>query len=125
MVYVDTHVVVWLYAGRLDLLSGTVRAKLNADDDLRISPMVLLELEYLRETRRTTAGAPAVYGALHQQIGLQVCGLGFAEVIEAAAKLDWTRDPFDRIIAGHAAAAGAPLITRDETIRRHYDNALW
>lgn len=125
MVYLDTHVVVWLYAARADLLSEPARSALNGEDDLRVSPMVLLEIDFLRETGRIASGHSTVYGELHQKLGLRVCELGFSDVIEASAALEWTRDPFDRLIVGHAAASGASLITRDETVRRHYEKALW
>jgi PIN domain nuclease of toxin-antitoxin system len=37
----------------------------------------------------------------------------------------WTCDPFDRLIVANAKAAGAPLVTKDEGIRRHYRRAIW
>lgn len=42
-----------------------------------------------------------------------------------ALKESWTRDPFDRLIVANAKAAGAPLITKDERIRKHYRRAIW
>jgi PIN domain nuclease of toxin-antitoxin system len=37
----------------------------------------------------------------------------------------WVRDPFDRLIVAQASANDAPLITKDEKIRRHYKRAIW
>jgi PIN domain nuclease of toxin-antitoxin system len=37
----------------------------------------------------------------------------------------WTRDPFDRLLVGHALARGAPLLTKDRLIRRHFRQAIW
>ncbi|HXH57083.1 hypothetical protein [Iamia sp.] len=42
-----------------------------------------------------------------------------------AQTLDWTRDPFDRIIAAQTLAAGARLLTKDLTIRDHLGLAVW
>lgn len=42
-----------------------------------------------------------------------------------AGGFTWTRDPFDRTITAQAARVGAFLLTRDETIRRHYAAAVW
>ena len=53
MIYLDTHVVVWLYAGLTTRLRPAARDLLNTSD-LAISPMVCLELQYLYETGRTT-----------------------------------------------------------------------
>ncbi len=122
--YLDTHVVVWLYANQVDLLSERVRKRVE-EHDVLVSPMVLLELDFLREIGKTSAGGATVYENLHARIGLRICPLAFSRVIDAASRESWTRDPFDRIIVGHAAAAGRDLATRDEIIRRHYGRAVW
>ena len=124
MIYLDTHVVAWLYAGRVDLFSARAK-KLIDSGDLCISPMVTLELEYLREIGRLTVGGNAVVQGLSAQIGLRVCDLSFAAVVESALDQRWTRDPFDRLIVGHAALAASVLVTKDETIRRRYRDARW
>lgn len=124
LIYLDTHVVAWLYAGQLDLLSPRA-AKLIEIEELRISPMVILELECLRETGRLTVGGNTIVQSLFTQIGLQVCDLAFPAVIESSLDQGWTRDPFDRVIVGHAALAGSSLLTKDQNIRRHYRLARW
>jgi len=48
-IYLDTHVVVWLYSGELSLLSEKA-CQLIEENELLISPLVLLELQYLFET---------------------------------------------------------------------------
>ena len=124
MIYLDTHVVVWLYVARTDLLSE--RAKdLIKKNDLSISPIVLLEMEYLREVGRLSVGGTTIQEELHERIGLRVCDLPFPRVVQFSLKQLWTRDPFDRVIVGHAAASGKGLLTRDDTIRANYPNALW
>jgi len=124
VIYLDTHVVVWLYSGNLDVLSSTARASLE-QEDLRISPIVLLEMQYLKEIGRLAVSAPLIVQALNHDIGLQLCTLSFAAVVEGALEEDWVRDPFDRLIVGQAKAGKAGLITKDETIRKHFAGAVW
>lgn len=124
MIYLDTHVVVWLYVPRKDLLSAAARKQID-DNDLYISPMVLLEIEFLREIGRLAVGGNAIYQDLHRRIGLKVCELEFLQGIRCALDLTWTRDPFDRMIVGHATAAGKDLLTRDDLIRANYPRARW
>ncbi len=125
MIYLDTHVVVWLYAGKGEDLSDRARQLIEASASILISPMVLLELDYLHETGRITIGSNPIFDNLHQQIGLDTCERPFHDVIRLASKQTWTRDPFDRIITAQAAIAQNFLITKDTIIRHHYAQAAW
>ncbi len=58
MVYLDTHVVVWLYAGLTERLSRQARTLIN-EQDLLISPTGRLELHYLYESDRVTVDSAA------------------------------------------------------------------
>ena len=124
MIYLDTHVVAWLYSGELDLLPPSVRDLIEGEE-LVISPIVELELEYLYESGRTTERGKAVVDALVGEIGLTRCGLPFAQVVAKGLDQAWTRDPFDRLIVAQASARRLPLLTRDETILDHYEGAIW
>ena len=94
-------------------------------EELLISPMVELELEYLFELKRTSERGRVMVDRLETEIGLARCGLPFSQVVAAAVKQDWTRDPFDRIIVGQAQARRLPLLTKDENIRHYYPEAVW
>lgn len=124
VIYLDTHVTAWLFAGELSLLSKAARAALESHA-LLVSPAVMLELEYLFKTKRTTASAAAVLAYLGDRVGLGVCQAPFPDVVQAATSQSWTRDPFDRLIVGHASLKAARLLTKDRTIRRAYNAALW
>ncbi len=124
LTFLDTHVVCWLYEGRLDLISQPGLAAIETGL-LRISPMALLELQYLYEIGRITKTANQVQTALAQDIGLRVGDATFAEVATKAQNLDWTRDPFDRLIVAEALVSDGVLITRDEKIRGHCACAVW
>jgi PIN domain nuclease of toxin-antitoxin system len=124
VIYLDTHIVIWIYDGDVDKLSKTAAAQIQSDD-LRISPAVIIELEFLHEIHRLKRTASHIVTTLTREIGLQVCELSFVTVAEIAVEQKWVRDPFDRLIVGHASANEAPLVTKDEKIRRHYRRAVW
>lgn len=124
MIHLDTHVVAWLYAGRLDLLPSETRTLLDTRD-LAVSPMVILELDYLKEIGRTNESGKTVVDDLAARIGLVISPTPFLQVIVRARELSWTRDPFDRIIIGHAIADECKLITGDSTIASHFSGAFW
>jgi len=124
LIYLDTHVAAWMYAGRTDLLPTSVRSLLE-EHDLLISPAVKLELQYLYEIRRTAEPARTVVAALERDVGLVVCDLPFREVVEVALAQSWTRDPFDRLIVSQAALRGLHLLTKDRNIRENFPEAIW
>lgn len=124
MMELDTHVVVWLHAGEVKRIPGKVRDRLESED-LVICPIVLLELEYLREIDRLTLSAERIFADLSMDLGLRVWEQSFAAVIQESLRQNWTRDPFDRIIAAHANVTGHPLATKDSKLRRHCPTAFW
>jgi PIN domain nuclease of toxin-antitoxin system len=124
LTYLDTHAVVWLYAGRLDSFSSAILAEIETAD-LRISPAVLLEIRLLQEIGRIEIGPDEVLPVLQRDIGLTVCPIPFQEVVRAAYEESWTRDPFDRLIVSQAKAAKGKLISKDRKIRAAYNRALW
>lgn len=124
MIYLDTHVVAWLYAGVVDHLNTAVKDLINTEV-LLISPMVVLELEHLNETGRTADPGSVVCQDLQNRIGLQICNKPFSEIIFLANSQKWTRDPFDRIIVAQAALDSRMLVTKDRLIREHYRHAFW
>lgn len=124
MIYLDTHVVVWLYAGQTEKLSEKVRSYIN-ENDIYISPIVSLELQYLLEIKRVTPKPQTVISALSEAIGLNVCDKNFYQIVQCAQHYSWTRDPFDRIIVAHAGLNDNILATKDQTILTHFKHAVW
>lgn len=124
LIYLDTHVLVWLYAGKKELFPPDIRTLLELND-LLISPFVTLELQYLFEIGRTSKPATELIRDLSWRMGIKVCDLSFPQIVEASLLQSWTRDPFDRIIVGHAQAASKPLLTKDKTILKHFPGAIW
>ncbi len=125
MIYLDTHVVVWLYASKQKDLSERACWLIERASHVLISPMVLLELDFLNEIGRTTVSSMPIYHYLEGKIGLKTCARPFLEVIHLASNQIWTRDPFDRIITAQAAVGGNTLITKDDSILTNYPQAVW
>ena len=123
--YLDTNVVLWLAESNLERITEPAKETIRRAD-LLLSPLVLLELQYLHEVGKTALVAQDVVRKLEQQIGLRRCDLSFEQVIVASLSETWTREPFDRLITAHAKANGyATLITADKKIRQNYPGALW
>jgi PIN domain nuclease of toxin-antitoxin system len=122
--YLDTHVTLWLYAGETARISKRAAALINREA-LLASPIVLLELQYLREIGRLAATPHAVVAELKRRMGLAVQVRPLEAIVEQALDLDWTRDVFDRLIVAQATLDGAALVTSDRAIRKHYPEAVW
>ena len=124
MTHLDTHVVVWLYAGDVDRFPRLAREALEGDT-LAVSPVVVLELQYLHEIGRLSKPAAGVIEDLRNRLGIAWAEAEFPEVASAALGMRWTRDPFDRLIAAHAVADDARLLTADRAMREHVRAAFW
>lgn len=123
MIFLDTHVAVWLYADKR-LVPEEVLRLIDAEDTF-ISPMAALETEYLHEIGRIAVDSHCILTSLGESIGLRVEERHLARALLAARDLKWTRDPFDRIIVAHAEAMRAPLVSRDQTLLTHCRLARW
>ena len=124
-VYIDTHVVIWLCEGLTEKLTAA-SAQAIESSQVEVSPMVLIELEYLFEIKRVLKPAMALFDQLHTLIGLRMSDHAFPAVAQAAVFETWTRDPFDRIIVAQARADGySGLVTADAKIHEHYSKTIW
>ena len=121
--YLDTHVAIFLYMGKVKKLSPKAH-ELIESEEIRISPMVYLELQYLYEIGRILHGPEKVTSYLEARIELRQCGLPFARMAQFAAHEGWTRDPFDRMIVAQARLGEHPLISKDEIIAKNYNRTL-
>lgn len=123
MIHLDTHVAVWLRAGERKRLKRVSRVL--ASGELAISPFVVLELQALFEIGRLRETGRWIAERLADDFGVPVVESQLPAACERALDLSFTRDPFDRLIAGHALAAGASLLTVDETLLANVSCARW
>lgn len=124
IVHLDTHVVVWLYEGILDLFPRRIVSSIN-QHALWVSPIVALEVQYLYETGRVTVPASVIMEDLDLRIGLRFDRLSFSRGVRQSLLEKWTRDPFDRLIVAQARIRQVPLLTKDRIIRKYYKKAEW
>ena len=116
--------VVWLYTGLTENLSDVAKSLIN-DHELYISPIIRLELQYLYEIDRITASSDEIVSDLSNRIDLKICSKDFNLIIEQALHINWTRDPFDRLIVSHAQINENILLTKDHKILANYQYSVW
>jgi PIN domain nuclease of toxin-antitoxin system len=124
LTYLDTHVVLWLYAGEIERLSKPAFQRILKYETV-ISPLVRLELAYLYETERITVKPAKILATLEKDVGLKIKDCSSEKLAEEASKMSWTRDPFDRMIAAQASEENSFLVTKDRVILKNYKKAIW
>jgi PIN domain nuclease of toxin-antitoxin system len=124
IVYLDTHIVVWLYAGLTEKLTENAKRAIN-DREVLISQMVRLELQHLFEIGRIKAKPSNMIKSLSKSIDLGISDCPLSEIIDEALKIKWTRDVFDRLLVAEATTKGVGFITADEDIKTNLKQAIW
>ncbi|MDA1316852.1 MAG: type II toxin-antitoxin system VapC family toxin [bacterium] len=119
----DTNAILWLYSGDLERFSKKAR-KLLESTELLYSPISSLEIQYLYELDKILYPPSIILPRLEIDIDLRVSQLPFEIVVSYANQIQWTRDPFDRIIVAQAQASSAHLITADKIIQKNIRNAF-
>lgn len=124
MIQLDTHVAVWMATGQRDRISKLALEEIKRGPPT-LSPIVLLELQILREIGQVADAPEVILDFLRRELLIVVAETSFDKIVDAARPLTWTRDPFDRLIAASAIAEGAVLVTADRAIRQHLPSAIW
>ena len=112
VILLDTNAVIWL-----DLAHPRSRPLARIKGALYVSPATLLELQFLTEANRirlTRGDAHTLAGDDRWLVDDPPAAAWFAEAID----LNWTRDPFDRLIAAHAQLRGWRVATGDTRLRQ-------
>ena len=120
----DTHILVWIYTGQSSRIPHKIYKKMEISD-LYISPLVELELQYLYEIGRLRVSPENLLQELNDFFDIEVLDTSFSEIIEAAKKVSWTRDAFDRIIVASSIVEDMPLITADRKILANFSESVW
>ena len=85
-----------------------------------ISPVSLLEIQYLSEVGRLEVHNPEFTETILGDGRFIVDEVPLLSLVRHALGLSWTRDPFDRLLVAHSTARRVPLCTTDRTIRAHH-----
>ena len=113
----DTHFLIWLVVG-----SGRL-AEFPWLDRYRpwgVSPVSFLEIQFLAEVGRLSVRNPEFTGTVMDDSRFTVDDVGLVALVRRGLRLDWTRDPFDRLLAAHSLARRVPLCSLDRRVRSHH-----
>lgn len=122
---IDTHVAAWVYKEDFNRFSRKVLRRID-ESLLFLSPVSLWEFDNMYAIQRLNKPALDVAENLSEQRDIYLEeSTSYRAIVERGLDIGWTRDPFDRLIVAHAMVAGLPLITADQKILEHYEDALW
>lgn len=111
MILLDTRAVLFLSAGH-----RRARPLARHSGRLYFTPFALLELRFLEEVGRGSFTTASPMEAVKADPCWSVDDPPVDGVVARAIELGWTRDPFDRLITGHALYRGWRLATSDSMI---------
>lgn len=86
---------------------------------LLISPASLLEIRFLIEAGKVRIAEGDWEERLTRDRRFRIDNCRIGDIVAGASELGFTRDPFDRLIAGHALARGYRLATADDLLLEH------
>jgi PIN domain nuclease of toxin-antitoxin system len=113
----DTHFVLWIVMGADRLASFPWIERYRP---WGVSPVTLLEIQYLAEIGRVEVQNPQFTDALAGDPRFVIDEIPLVPLIRRAIELTWTRDPFDRLIAAHSSVRRLPLCTTDRVVRQNH-----
>ncbi|MGO9648773.1 MAG: type II toxin-antitoxin system VapC family toxin [Terriglobales bacterium] len=122
MIFLDTHVVVWVVADedRLSRPAASAIRRARNSDGIAIADVVIWELAFLlaRGVLRTHNTIEKTVENFIVRSGVTVQSIT-PEIATIAAQFpdSYPKDPIDRIVGATARAAGLALVTKDERIR--------
>ena len=122
MIFLDTHVLVWVVAdeGKLSRPAASAIRKARFSDGIAIADVVIWELAFLlaRGVLRTHNTIENTVENFIVRSGVIVQSIT-PEIAAIAAQFPdgYPKDPIDRIVGAAARAAGLALVTKDERIR--------
>ena len=113
----DTHFVIWLVLGS-DRISEF--PWIGVHRPWGVSPVSLLEIQFLSEVGRLSVRNPDFVDALSRDDRFVIDDASLTSMFHHALGLGWTRDPFDRLLAAHSLTRRVPLCSIDETILKNH-----
>jgi PIN domain nuclease of toxin-antitoxin system len=113
----DTHFLLWSVLGvaRLDEFDWLDRYR-----PWGVSPISFLEVKFLAEVGRLEVHHAEFMDAVKRDARFTVDEVPLMALIERAMPLEWTRDPFDRLLTAHSLARRTPFCTVDRVVMDHH-----
>jgi PIN domain nuclease of toxin-antitoxin system len=110
---IDTHFLIWI-------LTRSKRLKafpwLDGYRPWGVSPFSLLEIQFLSEVGRLKVQNPVFTSTVMEDPRFRVDDVSLVSVVQKALSFDWTRDPFDRLLAAHSLVRRVPVCTIDRVL---------
>ena len=116
-ILLDTHFLVWILTGASRLSSYP---SLSGYLPWGVSPVALLELQYLNEIGRLQLKTAEFFKTLGDDARFVIDEVPLLMLVRHALPLSWTRDPFDRLLSAHSSARDIPLCTVDRALQAHH-----
>ena len=113
----DTHFLLWIV---LDLPRRDEFPWLDGYRPWGVSPISFLEIQFLAEVGRLEVRQTEFMDAVSRDQRFVIDEVPLVPLVEKAIHLDWTRDPFDRLLAAHSEARRVPLCSVDRVIRAQH-----
>ena len=110
MILLDTHAAIWIARRHRRA------APLQRFPRLYVSPVSILEMQYLLEAGRLKGTGPNAATVMAADPRWFVDAPPAERWFLTACELGWARDPFDRLIAAHARVRAWKLATADELL---------
>ena len=113
----DTHFLIWivLESKRLANFPWLERYR-----PWGISPVSFLEIQLLAEVGRLSVINPQFINTVSNDRRFIVDDLSLDTLVSHSLKLDWTRDPFDRLLVAHSLARRLAFCTTDRLVRSRH-----
>ncbi|MGH7468688.1 MAG: type II toxin-antitoxin system VapC family toxin [Longimicrobiales bacterium] len=113
----DTHFLLWI------VLDVPRLQEFPWLDDYRpwgVSPVSLLETQFLSDVGKLQLKSAEFVDAIVQDPRFLIDEPPLLHLVRHSLPLNWTRDPFDRLLAAHSSARRVPLCTLDRVILREH-----
>ncbi len=110
----DTHFLIWILTGSKRLLRFPWIGRYRP---WRVSPVSFLEIQFLSEVGKVAVRNPDFMDTVMKDFRFLVDEVPLVPLIRNALALDWTRDPFDRLLCSHSLSRRIPLCTVDTELR--------
>jgi PIN domain nuclease of toxin-antitoxin system len=112
----DTHFLIWITSGNKRLRQFPW---LQRYQPWGVSPASFLEIQLLSEIGKIRLGSKFME-TLRSDSRFVIDEASYVAIALKSLELSWTRDPFDRLIAGHSLARRSPLCSMDSIILENH-----